>query len=49
MAYGIEGNMKGHWVGVFTPRENETEITFTEHVTAKKIFMKPFVKIWCIQ
>ena len=39
-------NMKGHWVGVFTPRENETEITFTEHVTAKKIFMKPFVKIY---
>lgn len=39
-------NMKGHWVGIFTPRDNETEINFTEHVTAKKIFMKPFVKIY---
>lgn len=37
-------NMKGHWVGVFTSKDNETEIEFTEHVTAKKFFMKPFVK-----
>ncbi len=37
-------NMKGHWVGIFTSKGNETEIDFTECVTAKKIFMKPFVK-----
>ncbi|MDO4274678.1 MAG: SRPBCC family protein [Eubacteriales bacterium] len=37
-------NMKGHWAGVFASHGNETEIDFTEHVTAKKIFMKPFVK-----
>lgn len=37
-------NMKGHWVGIFTSNGNETEIAFTEYVTAKKIFMKPFVK-----
>lgn len=37
-------NMKGHWVGVFTSKDNETEIEFTEYVTAKKFFMKPFVK-----
>lgn len=37
-------NMKGHWVGGFTSKDNETEIEFTEYVTAKKFFMKPFVK-----
>lgn len=39
-------NMKGHWIGIFIPRNNETEVNFTEHVPAKKIFMKPFVKIY---
>ncbi|MDD6481787.1 MAG: SRPBCC family protein [Lachnospiraceae bacterium] len=37
-------NMKGHWVGIFTSKGNETEIDFTENVTPKKFFMKPFVK-----
>ena len=37
-------NMKGHWIGVFTPKGTHTEIDFTENVTAKKFFMKPFVK-----
>lgn len=37
-------NMKGHWIGVFTSKGAETEIDFTEHVIAKKFFMKPFVK-----
>lgn len=37
-------NMKGHWIGIFTSKGNETEINFTEYVTAKKFFMKPFVK-----
>ena len=37
-------NMKGHWIGVFADKENETEIDFTEFVEAKKWFMKPFVK-----
>ena len=37
-------NMKGHWIGVFTPKGTRTEIDFTESVTAKKFFMKPFVK-----
>ena len=39
-------NMKGHWIGVFTDKGNETEIDFTECVEAKKIFMKPFVKLY---
>lgn len=37
-------NMKGHWVGVFLFNGEETEINFTEEVTAKKLFVKLFVK-----
>ena len=37
-------NMRGHWVGLFTGREQETEIEFTEYVTVKKFYLKPFVK-----
>lgn len=37
-------NMEGHWTGIFTSKNGKTEIDFTENVTAKKIFMKPFVK-----
>ena len=39
-------NIKGHWVGVFAQKDGQTEIDFTEDVTAKKIFMKPFVKAY---
>ena len=43
-AFDMENdNMKGHWVGVFTQQGDQTEIDFTEYVTAKKIFMNPFV------
>lgn len=37
-------NMNGHWTGIFTEKEDGTEIEFIEEVTAKKIIMKPFVK-----
>ena len=37
-------NIKGRWIGVFTQKDGQTEIDFTEDVTAKKVFMKPFVK-----
>ena len=37
-------NMSGHWTGIFTEKDNGTEIDFTEGVTAKKLIMKPFVK-----
>lgn len=37
-------NMKGHWTGVFSFQNGQTEIEFTENVTAKKLIMKPFVK-----
>lgn len=39
-------NMSGHWIGVFTDKGNETEIDFTECVEAKKLLMKPFVKLY---
>lgn len=37
-------NIKGHWSGVFTQYGELTTIEFTENVTAKRLFMKPFVK-----
>lgn len=37
-------NMKGRWTGIFTAKGEETEIDFTEDVTAKHLLMKPFVK-----
>ncbi|MCM1251438.1 MAG: SRPBCC family protein [Clostridium sp.] len=37
-------NMRGHWIGIFISKGNETEIDFTEDVTVKKFFMKPFIK-----
>lgn len=40
------GNMKGHWTGIFSSKGNETEVDFTEAVTAKKFYMKPFIKAY---
>lgn len=37
-------NMKGHWTGIFTAKGDETELDFTEEITAKHMIMKPFVK-----
>lgn len=37
-------NMRGHWSGAFTSRGEQTEIEFTEDVSAKKLVMKPFIK-----
>ena len=36
-------NMHGHWVGLFSCGNGETTIDFTENVTVKKLFLKPFV------
>lgn len=36
-------NMTGHWTGVFSERGGETEIDFTEEVTAKKFYLKPLL------
>lgn len=37
-------NMKGNWTGTFEEVSDGVKIVFVEEVTAKKIFMKPFVK-----
>ena len=39
-------NMKGHWIGVFVSKGDETEIDFTEYVTAKNFLIKPFVRLF---
>ena len=39
-------NMYGHWTGTFCEIDGKSEIVFTEDVTAKKWFMKPFVKLF---
>ena len=39
-------NMKRHWIGIFTQKGEETEVDFTEDVTAKKVLMRPFVKAY---
>ncbi len=39
-------NMKGHWTGIFTSKGCETEVDFTEYAAAKKVFLKPFVKLY---
>lgn len=44
-AFDMENsNMKGHWTGLFTATDDGVEVAFTECVTAKKFFMKPFVR-----
>lgn len=42
----VNENMKGHWTGIFTEKNGITEIEFIEKVEAKKIYMKPFVKMY---
>lgn len=37
-------NIKGHWTGLFFQEDGKTTVDFTEDVTAKKTWMKPFVK-----
>lgn len=37
-------NIKGRWTGIFRPKEEETEIEFTESVSVKKFFLRPFAK-----
>lgn len=37
-------NIKGRWTGIFRPKEEGTEIEFTESVSVKKFFLRPFAK-----
>lgn len=42
------GNMTGHWTGIFEQKDGQTEIDFTEEVTVKnpimKLFIRPYLK-----
>lgn len=38
--------MQGHWSGVFSQKDGQTTIRFTEEVTAKAFYLKPFVKAY---
>lgn len=40
----VNENMKGHWRGTFASKGAQTEVEFTEDVTAKKLLLRPFVK-----
>ena len=37
-------NMRGHWVGMFRAEGEVTCVEFTENVTAKKFYLRPFVR-----
>ena len=38
------GSLKGRWTGIFSREKEGTAIEFTEDVTVKKWFLRPFVK-----
>ena len=38
------GNIAGHWAGLFTQQGDQTQLELTEAVTAKRFFLRPFVK-----
>lgn len=37
-------NMKGHWTGIFTEMDGQTQVCLTEEVTAKRLLLRPLVK-----
>lgn len=39
-------NMSGHWVGLLSESNGVVTVDFTENVEAKKLIMKPFVKLY---
>ena len=44
-AFDLENDtIKGHWTGTFKKLGEQTELIFVEEVTAKKFFIKPFLK-----
>lgn len=38
------GNIKGHWTGVFEADGGGTKVVFSENVSAKKAIMRPLLK-----
>lgn len=46
-AFDLENeNMCGHWTGTFTAQGAHTTVVFTENITAKKVLLRPFVKMY---
>ena len=39
-------NIKGRFVGLFFDKNNSSEIEFTEEIFTKKLFIKPFLRIY---
>ena len=39
-------NLRGHWAGTFSARPGGTVLCFTETVSVKRPFLKPFVKTY---
>lgn len=39
-------NITGHWSGLFSEKDGQTRLELTETATAKKLFMRPFVKAY---
>lgn len=39
-------NMSGHWIGLFSKIDGNTEISFMENIIPKKWIMKPFVGMY---
>ena len=39
-------NIQGHWIGILEQTQRGTMLDFTEKVTAKKVWMKPFAGMY---
>lgn len=39
-------NIQGHWIGLLEQTPTGTRLDFTENVTAKKVWIKPFIGIY---
>ena len=36
--------IRGHWTGIFTAQGDKTRVAFTEQISVRKFWMKPFIK-----
>lgn len=40
------GNITGHWSGLFSQADGQTQLVLVESATAKRFWMRPFVKTY---
>lgn len=40
------GSITGHWSGLFSETDGQTQLVLVEAVTARKLWMRPFVKAY---